>query len=124
MMKICGRDYKLTLVKGHKGAEFYCNGKETTCRGEIIIGDYQDLRGICEILIHEALEAILCEDCKRYYQTSHEACNERYLFMFDHDYLDGLCPKLLDALLTSDLFKLTDNRKQYRKPLKKKEKPK
>jgi hypothetical protein len=41
--------------------------------------------------------------------------------MFDHDYLDGLCPKLLDALLTSDLFKLTDNRKQYR-PLKKKEK--
>jgi hypothetical protein len=105
-MKICGRDYKLTFRKGQKGASFFCNGRKSEGRGEISIGLYKDLRGRAEILCHEIIEAILVEDGKRLCQTGFEESNKSYRFHFDHDYLDGLSPKILDALLTSGMFQL------------------
>jgi hypothetical protein len=110
-MKICGRDYKLTFRKSQKGAAFWCNGRKSESRGEICIGNYKDLRGTAEILCHEIFESIMVEDGKRLCPTGYEESNARYIFHFDHDYLDGLSPKIVDALISSGMFVLRDSRK-------------
>lgn len=109
-MKICSRDYKLTFRKDQKGGSFWCNGRKSEGRGEICIGAYKDKQARAEILIHEAVEAILVEDGKRSHATSYEQENGRYQFHFGHDYFDGFGPKLLDALLTSGMFRLIESK--------------
>jgi len=109
-MKICGRDYKLTFARKANGGAFWCNGKKLEGRGEIEVGHYKDLRFCAEILCHEAIEAIFTEDHVRYADTSYENSNDNRIFHFDHRYLDTVGPKLLDALLTSGMFRLVDCR--------------
>ena len=111
-MKICSREYALRFRKGVDGACFYSNGRNTDGNGVIEIGDYKDLSFVGGVLTHETLEAILYEDCKRYKPPVAGDDHSRYLFCFDHDYLDGLQNKLLEALLTSGFFKLVDVRKK------------
>lgn len=111
-MKICSREYSLRFRKGVDGACFYSNGPKTGGDGVIEIGDYKDVTFVGGVLIHEILEAILYEDCKRYKPPVCGDDHSRYLFCFDHDYLDGLQNKLLEALLTSGFFKLVDVRKK------------
>lgn len=114
-MEICGHDYKLTFDKKLSGGEFYCNGKKSTGRGEIYVGDYKDLRGCVEILLHEVIESILCEEDKRFFCSGLEDNNSNRLFIFNHDYFDTLCPKILGSMLSSGMIKLVDNRNLYRK---------
>ncbi len=110
-MKICSRDYKLSFDNktGRYAGEFYSSGSKGAGNGEIKV-HCGDLRTTAEILCHEIMEAILCEDGKRYCSTSYDYDNSRYLFQFSHDYLDGYGAKLLDALITSGMFKLVDCR--------------
>jgi hypothetical protein len=107
-MKICSREYDLTFDKKQKGASFWCNGRRSGGRGEICIGKYKDLRTRAEMLVHEVLEAIFVEDGKRSHPTSYEQDNGRYTFHFDHDYFDGVGPKVTDALLSSGMFRLKE----------------
>lgn len=112
-MKICSREYALRFRKGVEGACFYSNGPKTDGDGVIEIGDYKDVTFVGGVLIHEILEAILYEDCKRFKPPVVGDDHSRYLFCFDHDYLDGLQNKLLDAMLTSGFFRLVDGRKKH-----------
>jgi hypothetical protein len=57
------------------------------------------------VLIHEVLESILMYDGKRWENIIGDN-RTVYLFSFDHDYLDQLGPKVLDALLSSGALKL------------------
>jgi len=114
-MKICSREYRLKFKKSERGASFYCNGADAQGNGLVEIGDYGDVEFVGGIIIHEALEAILFEDGKRLCPPVNEGDHTRYVFLFDHDYLDGLQNKILDALLTSGFFKLVDGRKKKRK---------
>jgi hypothetical protein len=109
-MKICGRDYKLRFSRKASGGSFWCSGKKSEGRGEIEIGHYKDLRGCAEILCHEALESIFAEDNVRYSNTSYDIDNNNRIFHFDHRYFDSIGPKLLDALLTSGMFRMVDCR--------------
>jgi hypothetical protein len=111
-LKICSREYRLRFKKSVGGAHFYCNGPNSYGNGLIEVGDYPDLPFIGGIIIHEALEAILYEDGKRLCPPVNDGDHSRYVFLFDHDYLDGLQNKILDALLTSGFFKLKDGRKR------------
>jgi hypothetical protein len=123
-VKICSRDYKLTFDRDLDGGCFYSYGKTSEGDAEIIVGHYKDLRYCAEILLHEITEAILCEDDKRFSCTAFDDDNSRYLFMFPHDYLDTIGPKLLDALLTSGFFSLIDGRPHMPKCKKSKKKGK
>ena len=109
-MKICSREFKLKFSKKQAGGCFYRFGRKSEGDAEICIGKYKELHYCAEILCHEIMEAILVEDGKRFSCTEYDPCKDRYLFQFSHDYLDGLGPKLLEALLTSGLFKLVDGR--------------
>lgn len=104
-MKICSREYEIRTNKSVGGARFYSWGKNSKGTGLIEIGNY-DKRTCAELLMHEITEAILVEDGKRFIETDREKCNERYLFMFTHDYLDTFGPKLLEAITTSGFFEL------------------
>lgn len=114
-VKICSREYALRFRKGNSGACFYSNGPDTNGNGVIEIGDYKDLEFVCGIIIHELVEAILYEDGRRYCPPVVEGDHSRYLFCFDHDYLDGFQNKVLDALLTSGFFRLVDRRPKVAK---------
>ena len=57
------------------------------------------------VLIHEILESILMLDNKRWEMVTGDNVTQ-YQFMFDHDYLDTLPSKILDALLSSEAMKL------------------
>lgn len=96
------------------GAEFYTAGRDSGGNGVIRFGDYKDLRFIAEMLVHEALEAILVEDHRRFHCTDFELGNRGYHFLFDHDYFDSVGPKLLDAMLSSGFFRLVDGRPKKR----------
>ena len=56
----------------------------------------------------------MVEDGKRFIPTGHEPGNARYEFHFNHDYLDGFGPKVVDALLTSGMFALKEPKKRAR----------
>lgn len=109
-MKICSRKYKLTFDRKQSGGAFWINGRKSEGKGEICIGHYRNLRNCAEILCHEMVEAILVEDDKRFCSTGRQDNSARRRFQFDHDYLDNIGPKLVDALLTSGMFKLKDCR--------------
>jgi len=119
-IKICSRDFKLTFNSNHSGARFACcgierNGKKKDGRGEIEIGTKQnDLRDCAERVVHEVMEAIFVEDDKRWGHSS-ESQDCEYLFSFGHDYLCSFDKKVVDGLLTSGFFKLTDGRPKRRK---------
>jgi len=113
-MKICGRDYKLEFnCSKVGGAEFY---KNKDGDGLVRFGKFNDLGFIAEMLVHEAVEAILVEDFKRFACTEKVDEDYRYQFHFDHDYLCTLGPKILDALLSSGFFKLVDGRPKKKRP--------
>jgi hypothetical protein len=116
-MKICSRKYKLTFDRKQSGGAFWVNGRKSEGRGEICIGAYKSLRTRAEILVHEITEAILIEDRRFFYDGEDTASRDRK-YKFDHGYLVGLGPKLVDALLTSGMFRLVDCRPNF-KPRKK-----
>lgn len=109
-MKICSREYALKFRKDMAGGCFYSNGPNSEGDGVIEIGEYRDLGFVCEVVLHEALEAILWEDGRRLCPPCADGDHSRYVFLFDHDYLDGLPAKLIDALLTSGFFRVVDGR--------------
>lgn len=111
-MRICGREYRLVFSKSQSGGAFWCYGKDESGQGEIRIKSQRELHATAEILCHEALEAIFAEDGVRFANMNREPGNENMIIMFDHHYFNTVGPKLLDALLSSGMFKLIDNRKQ------------
>lgn len=81
-------------------------------KGEIIIGTKcPGLEHQSASIIHEALEVILMEDYKRFFNYTNSHNRPNYIFIFDHDYLCKLEYKLLDALVSSGFFKIVDGKK-------------
>jgi hypothetical protein len=110
-IKICSNEYDLIFSKILTGGRFSTLGTETkdTGRGQLVVGTkFPDIRYRASVLIHEILEAILAVDCKR---SSHQQNGEeRHIFVFDHDYMDTLGEKVLDAMLTSECFIIDKNK--------------
>lgn len=108
-IKICSKIYDLRFDKSNGEGSFVTMTKSG--KGKITIGTQYGLADQAAKVVHESIEAILTEDDKRFYNytNSHERAN--FVFIFDHDYLCQLEHKLIDALLTSGFFKLTDGKK-------------
>jgi len=108
-IRICSREWDLKLDPKMTGGEFntyYPDGK-----GTITIGTkWKKPEFRHQVLLHEILEAVLVVDVKRY---KVEKNNEEtsYLFVFDHEYLEDLAIKLLDALLSCGLIKRNDGKR-------------
>lgn len=83
------------------------HGKRT-----IVLGTKdKDSRYHAEVLIHEILEIMFSTEDRRFVgDWVQNSDHTRYLFVFDHDYLHGVGPKLLTALLTSGMFELKVNK--------------
>lgn len=66
-IKICSRNYSLKFDKT-TGVSSCDIARDKDGKGEMIIGtEYSDLEGQAASVIHEALEAIMMEDCKRFF---------------------------------------------------------
>jgi hypothetical protein len=103
-IEICSKQWILKKNPRTLGAEFSTRGHSG--HGVITIGtQWKDKAHQVNMLIHEILEAILVEDYKRYKDSSPHGVNDRYLFVFDHDYLDGLGPKIGAALRSAGVLK-------------------
>lgn len=100
-IRICSREWTLRADKKERGgASFNTYGKSGA--GNIVIGTKgQCRRHTIEALTHEVMEGILTHDYRRWKATPD---NERILFCFDHDYLDGFAEKLVDALVSCGLI--------------------
>lgn len=107
---IAGRPYDITVNKKTSGGEFYCWGKKRKGSGEIFIENTESLNTLVEILFHEIMEATLTEEYKRYQKTGLSLNNQSLTFLFDHEYFDMLCPKVLSALLDTGFVQLVDMR--------------
>lgn len=109
-IKICGRNYRLKFNKNVNGASFSTHSAKG--RGEITIGTKEtDIEELAERVGHEAIEAILTEDDKRFCNFTCSYDDPNYIFIFNHDYLCGFTYKLIDALVLSGFFKIVDGRK-------------
>lgn len=97
MIEICSQDWILKKNPKKVGGYFSTHGVKG--RGVIELGTkWKDKENLVNILIHEILEAIFVEDNKRYNDQSGYESSRDYLFVFDHDYLHGLGPKVGAAL--------------------------
>jgi hypothetical protein len=103
-IRICGEVWDLNTDKNIDGGNVNMNpGRENSA---VTIGTTNPSKYYrASILIHEILEGILMYDNKRWQQII-EDNRMVYLFAFDHEYLSGLGPKILDALVSSGVFKL------------------
>ena len=99
-IRICSREWTLRADKKTKGgARFSAYGQSGS--GYIVIGTKgQGRRSIIEVLTHEVIEGILTQDHRRWKESSG---NEKMLFCFDHNYLDGFAEKVVDALVSCGL---------------------
>lgn len=106
-MRICGREYRLRFDSEDDGAGF-----RTGCDyPEIVLGlGCKSLHHVVSNLVHEIFEATLCEEGKRWGHDEVPDDCTRKMFVFEHDYLHVLGPKLLDAMLSSGFFRLVDGR--------------
>lgn len=110
-IKICSRDYDLKFDKT-TGVSSCDMSREKDGKGEMIIGtQYSGLAGQAASVIHEAFEAIMMEDCRRFFNYTNSHNRPNFIFVFDHDYLCSLEWKLLDALISSGFFKIVDGKK-------------
>ena len=103
-IRICSKEWDLqTDPKGTGGIfETYKN----TGKGCITIGSkWKEKQFRYSILIHEVLEAILTTDGKRFGRRLYRG-DDAYMFVFDHDYLEILPDKILDALVSCGVIKL------------------
>ena len=70
--------------------------------GCIVIGTKgQCRRAAIEMLTHEVMEGILTHDNRRWKEGRE---NEKTLFCFNHNYLDGFAEKLVDAFVSCGLI--------------------
>ena len=103
-IRICSKEWDLKTNPKGTGAEFntyYPNG-----RGSITIGTkWKSKQFQLSLLLHEILEAILTVDQKRF---NHRVDTERenYVFVFDHNYMENLPTKILDALISCGVIKI------------------
>lgn len=110
-MRICGREYRLAFDRDGSDAAFNTGGDYPT----VVLGlDCKSLHHVASNLVHEIIEATLCEDFKRWGDDDDPGDCSRKLFVFDHDYLRTFGPKIVDALLSSGFFKLVDGRPKGR----------
>lgn len=107
-MMICSREWELWEDPKQGGSSFSHGDPMNRRRRTIVLGTIDnDPRYTAEMLIHEVLEIILSTDEKRYRPNWQQAGDHsRYLFVFDHDYFQGVGPNLLTALLASGMFEL------------------
>ena len=80
------------------GATFETLGKKG--RGYMEIGTkWKTEQHRLDVLFHEILEAILVVDNKRF-ENERNADETDKMFIFDHDYLEALPYKIIDALVS------------------------
>ena len=110
-IKICSRDYDLKFDKT-TGASSCEMARDGDGKGQMTIGtEYHGLESQAASVIHEAFEAIMMEDSKRFFNYTNSHNRPNFIFIFDHDYLCTLEWKLLDALVSSGFFKIVDGKK-------------
>jgi hypothetical protein len=111
-MLISSREWELFGDPQSDGASFCFDESKNRGRRTLVIGTKSnDPRYHAEMLIHEIIEIILDSDKKRL-ESPHiqkDDCT-RFVFVFDHDYLDGIGANLLTALLTSGMFELKEEK--------------
>jgi len=109
-MMICSREWELWEDPKKDGASFSHGDPMNRSRRTIVLGTRDnDPRNTAEMLVHEVLEIILSTDEKRYRPNWQQAGDHsRYLFVFDHDYFQGVGPNLLTALLGTGMFELKE----------------
>lgn len=105
-IRICSREWDLKFDPKHTGASFHTYGKPSSGKGVIILGTKWKEKGFkWSILIHEILEAILTTDGKRFERARYQDDMD-YRFIFNHDYLEELPFKILDALESCGVINL------------------
>ena len=100
-IRICSREWTLRADKKMAGgANFKTFAKNGA--GRMVLGTKgQCRRAVIELLTHEVLEGILTHDNRRWKESRE---NEKILFCFNHDYLDGLAEKVVDAFVSCGLI--------------------
>jgi hypothetical protein len=108
-IRICGREYDLKFDPSISGAHF--STCENSGRGSICIGTkVKDINWLADLVLHESIEAILCEDNMRLYRAVNGSKEFDYTFVFNHEYFSGFTNKLLDAMKSSGFFVVRDGR--------------
>ena len=104
-IRICGRSFALISDRQQPdgGGSFHLCERGGRGAMRIHTGPMKDPGEIWCTLIHETIEAITTEDKKRYEPRSED---DKRLFVFDHDYLDTMCYKLVDALASCGAIKI------------------
>ncbi len=111
-MLISSREWEVWTDSTSDGGWFSYANPKSGGRRTITIGvKSDDPRYHAEILLHEIIEIILETDGKRYINDDVlDGDHTRYLFVFDHDYLQGIGSNLLTALLTSGFFEVKERK--------------
>jgi len=105
-IKICGREYNLKSESKHSGGAFNTYGN--TGRGSIVVGSkFVDNIYRFKVLLHEVIETILTQDKQRWERNAYDG-DDNFLFVFNHDYLETLPDKIIDALLSCNAIKINN----------------
>ncbi|MFH1625365.1 MAG: hypothetical protein ABID54_09460 [Pseudomonadota bacterium] len=111
-MLINSREWELWTDAKSDGAWFsHCDPGNDGKRVLTVGVRSDDPKYHAELLLHEILEIIFETDGHRYKNDDVlDDDHSRYLFVFNHDYLDGVCATVLTALLTSGFFELKEKK--------------
>ena len=109
-IKVGHRDYRLHHDKQHSGGMFWTRGKSCDGIGDIYIGvkEFNNLKNRAGKVFHEVAEAMLCDDNKRLSRPAPSHEEPDYMFVFDHDYLNEFCDKMVESLITTGYFRITE----------------
>lgn len=107
---IAGQEYRLRHSKKHSGGAFWNNGIHSDGIGDIVVGtkNYESLSRRARIAFHEVFESTAVELNCRFGQFTHSHNDPSYLFVFNHDNMSALCDCVVDSMLQTGYFKITE----------------
>lgn len=107
---IVGNEYRLKHSKRHIGGSFYTCGVSNDGIGDIIIGTKAQatLSRRARIAFHEVFETTAVEMGKRFGSYTHSYTEPEYMFVFDHEDMCRLCDHVVDSMLQTGYFKITE----------------
>ena len=104
-VRICSEEWDLRSNKNLAGGEASMHPENDN--SHLVVGLNNPSKHYrASVLMHEIIESILMLDNKRWDMAIGTEGQTDYLFIFDHDYLDTLPTKILDALISSGVFSI------------------
>lgn len=103
-IRLCGRTLKFDLSKKlGSGGKVDIYGKHGLGKVTVGVGSFTHPEEILETILHELFEGIMVHD-----EVAYDSSRRKRIFVFDHDYLDTFCAKLIDALVSCGAYTLPD----------------